>query len=392
MAGWLAAAEKLFRSGASQPLPPFELTCVCGRGVSGLRTKAMQTPQCPDCGISLFVMPASVYPPPRAPKRKLVVAAKPQAEFVPDQTAIAVQPDDRPPRVGKKNIATRLAHEQPAAEVREPPPAPRRPLKQVLREAVVALELDRHLRRIFSPVRLVLVGVVSVVALTGWWIVHQQDRDAAERMIVAGAKLGEQALAEHDLGEAARQFQKVRAALDLLGRSDIQARALRQTASETTAAAELVRSSLFDLLHDAVESDSGRSYLTWDETFRTSYRDEWVVLDAFVSRLPDSASGRHYDVDFPLTDGKHRAVIVADLDIFEKALSAGESPQRLIFAGQLDDCRKDPKVENTWRIVLRPATGFLWSSSGNLQLLGVAIDDGTKQTLADQTNILGIAQ
>ena len=240
--------------------------------------------------------------------------------------------------------------------------------------------------------RLVLAGILAVVALTGWWIVHQHDRDTAERTIVSAAKLGHEALADHDLGEAARQFQKVRAALDLLGRTDHQARALRQTASETTAAADLARSSLFDLLHDAVEASSGRSYLTWDETFRTSYRDEWVVLDAHVSRVADAAQGRRYDVDFLLTDGKHRAVIVADLDAFDKMLSAREGPQRLIFAGQLDDCRKDPQLENAWRIVLRPATGFLWSSADNLQLLGVAIDDGTKQVLADQTSSLGISE
>lgn len=390
MAGWLEVAEKIFRGGTSQPLPPFEVTCACGRVVTGQRTTSLQTPVCPECGSSLFVLPASVYPAPKAPKRKVLAAPKPQTDVIADKTAEEDKAAGLPPKVIKSRSA-RPAHEKPAPEVQAAPPAPRRPVKLVFREAVVALELGRHCRKIFSPVRLVLVGVLSVVVLTGWWIVHQRDLDAAERTIVSAAKLGEQALEEHDLGEAARQYQKVRAALDLLGRSDQQARVLRQTAGETLAAADLARSSLFELLHDAVDSAGGRSYLSWDETFRSSYRDEWVVLDAYVSRSADPAAGRRFEVDFLLTDGPNRAVIVADLDVFDQAVSVGGNPQRVIFAAQLDDCRKDPQQLDTWRIVLRPATGFLWSSAGNLQLLGVAIDDGTKQILAEQSSRLGIS-
>jgi hypothetical protein len=42
--------------------------------------------------------------------------------------------------------------------------------------------------------------------------------------------------------------------------------------------------------------------------------------------------------------------------------------------------------------VLRPATGFLWSSADHLELLGIAADAETKQLLAEQTVHLGISQ
>ena len=111
MAGWLAAAEKLFRGEPSQSLPPFELTCACGRTVTGQRTKAMQTPHCPVCGVSLFVLPASVYPPPKSPKRKAVAAPapapKPPADAEPDKAEDADQLAGLPPKVGKKAAAAR---------------------------------------------------------------------------------------------------------------------------------------------------------------------------------------------------------------------------------------------------------------------------------------------
>jgi hypothetical protein len=247
-------------------------------------------------------------------------------------------------------------------------------------------------RKVFSPVKLVLAGVAAVVALTTWWIVHLRNLDEAERIVVASARLGDAALQDHDLTEAARQYKKVRRALDLLGRSDPQARVLRQTAAETSAAADLSRASLFELLHDAAEAETGKTHLTWNETFNSSYRDEWVVLDAQVSRSADPAAGRRYVVDFPLAEGRNRAVLVADLAAFDKALSAGGNPQRVVFAAQLDDCRRDPKNADTWLIVLRSKSGFLWSSGDNLELLGVNVDDETRQILADQSRHLGIAR
>src|SRR5689334_19771570 len=82
MSQWLAAAEKLFRRPGNQPPPPFEVECACGRAVVGHRSAALQTPICPGCRAVLFVLPASVYPQPKAPKRKLVAAPKSQVEFV----------------------------------------------------------------------------------------------------------------------------------------------------------------------------------------------------------------------------------------------------------------------------------------------------------------------
>jgi hypothetical protein len=391
MDGWLAAAENLFRRRASLPPPPFELTCACGHVMTGERTSSFQRPTCPECRSTLFVLPVSVYPSPKSPRRKVFVPAAPQPE--PDVAFEAV-PDAEagfPPKVVKTASARPAVEASASAAARGIRP-PRRSVRQIVGESAVTLKLDRLRRKVFSPVKLVLAGVTVVVALTTWWIVHLRSLDEAERVVVAAARLGDEALREHDLAEAARQYKKVRKALDLLGRSDPQARVLRQTAAETSAATDLSRASLFELLHDATDAETGKTHLTWNETFNSSYRDEWVVLDAHVSRSADPAARRRYVVDFPLAEGRNRAVLVADLDVFDKAISAGGNPQRVVFAAQLDDCRRDPKHADTWLIVLRSKTGFLWSSGDNLELLGVSVDDETKQILADQSRHLGIAR
>jgi hypothetical protein len=273
---------------------------------------------------------------------------------------------------------------------REPLPAPGRTLGQIVREAAGSDALDRLRRKVFTPVRLVLAGILSVIALTAWWIAHVRALEHAERTVVSASRLGERALADNDLPEAARQFQMARASLDVLGRNDPQSRALRQTAGEVIAAAGLVHASLFEILEEANEAAAGRASLTWSETFRLSYRDTWVVLDASVSRAIDPSGGHRFDIDFPLPVRHDQAVVVGDMEIFEKAVAADGAAKRVIFAAQLEDCRLDPGHQGVWKISLRPSTGFLWSSGERLELLGMGVDDATKRLLDEQTGLLGI--
>jgi hypothetical protein len=385
---WLAAAESLLGRRASEPPPPWQVHCICGRVATGQRSRVVQTPICPECRASLFILPTSVYPRPKSPKRKVVAAPRPQTEFV---APLPSDSADLPTRPAHAAATVRLkeALESPSREAALPPVP--RTIRQIVRAAAGDVDLDRLRRKVFTPVRLVLAGVFSVIVLTAWWIMHLRGLDQAERMVVSATRAGEQALANNDVAEAARQYRMVRSSLDLLGRNDPQSRLLRQTANELMAAADLSRASLFDMLHEANDAASGRTSLTWSETFRLSYRNTWVVLDAPVSRSVDQSSGHRFDIDFPLALGPQQAVVVGDLEIFEKAVATDGTAKRVIFAAQLDDCRRESEHEGAWMISLRPATGFLWSSPERLELLGVGVDDATKRILDDQAGMLGIS-
>jgi hypothetical protein len=386
---WLAAAGALLGRRASEPPPPWQVQCVCGRVATGQRVRVVQTPICPACRASLFILPASVYPRPRSPKRKVVAAPRPQTEFVSPLPGDSADLPSRPPHAAG---AVRLKETLEAPSRQAALPAPARTIRQIVRAAAGDVDLDRLRRKVFTPVRLVLAGVLSVVVLTAWWIAHLHALDQAERTVISASRLGEQALANNDLPEAARQFRMVRSSLDLLGRNDSQSRLLRQTANELMAAAGLARASLFDMLHEANDAASGRTSLTWSETFRLTYRNTWVVLDVPVSRSIDHSSGQRFDIDFPLATGREQAVVVGDLEIFDKAVATDGTAKRVIFAAQLDDCRRESEQEGAWKISLRPATGFLWSSAERLELLGVGVDDATRRVLDEQAGSLGIAQ
>lgn len=381
MGAWSTVAEKLFRRQSSPPAP-FQVECVCGQRVLGERGPTFQTPLCPKCRRSIFVLPASVYPVPKGQRRK---AAAPRRSAVAAAT--------RSTSAGTDSAVASSGSDTAGIPVRERQAVvrPRRQAKAVVREAAVAGlgALDKIRRRHATPVRLVLMSVLAVVVLTGWWVFHVHARNEAEQILPVAAKLGEQALEEHDLPEAARQYQKVRLALDRLGRDDPQARTLRQTAEEIGAAANLAGGSLFDILHAAGTENSDSS---WSETFRSSYRGGWVVVDAVVSRAEKSSSRRKFELDLPISEGPQRATVVAELPIFEHLLPSGGEPRRVIFAAQLDSCPRDPQDADSWDIVLRPKTAFLWSNAANLERLGVVPDPAMGKVLSEQAAHLGVLE
>src|SRR5262245_5483990 len=142
MNGWLAAAEKLFPRRASRPPLPFELTCACGHIVAGTRTEVIQRPVCPDCGTELFVLPASVYPLPRALQRK-PPAPLPQKSTEEHVDGGLEAPDAAGP--APKVLKTAAVTEPPLSESRAlPGPSPVRTPRRSLRQAVGESSLALH--------------------------------------------------------------------------------------------------------------------------------------------------------------------------------------------------------------------------------------------------------
>ncbi len=380
MSGWLAVAEKLFGRPAGELPMSYTIECACGRQMSGTRGAAEQVTFCAACGTALFILPQSVYPRPRGMPVESAAPSQPASQ---PQRRRAANPVGAPRETAPK--ARQPPEEIPAQPHRDEPAAPR---ADPVLERTPKINAARLRRKLFGPVRLVLMGVAVVTGLTVWWSIRVSARNEAERILVSAVKLAQQALDENDLGEAARRFQDVRQALDTLGRTDSRARELRQATAEITASADLARSSLYDILHEAVATTARSGSTMWEDTFRSSYRDEWVLIDAHVTRTADASYGQKFEIEYPLSTATERVQIVGDLACFERAVQGG-SARRVIFAAQLDDFSHVAQGEAAWQVVLRPATAFLWSAPEHLQRLGIEIDEETKQVLAEQSSLLG---
>lgn len=396
MPGWLSTAAKVFRRQASEPPQVFQVRCRCGQTYSGERTRKAQSLVCPACNTRLFVLPASVYPRPKLAAKK--PAGGPagsraaQRETLTNTGPGSRTRQRRAARTGAKERSPGDAIDAAPAVAGATETATAEPgMAERVRRAWTDFDFARWRRKAFSPLRLVLLGVVAVVAATAWWLIHLHNLEQAREVLASTPRLAEQALEEGDLAEAARRFVALRDAVDMLGRYDRQAEVWRRSAEETVAAAELIPVSLHDIVAEAASVSARATGPSWSTTFSSSYRDGWVVIDAPVSRSAEAGVDPRYSVDYPIYAGQVQGTIRAELGAFDGVVKPGEAPRRVIFAAQLEDCLPEPGIENTWRIVLRPASGFLWTSEELYETLGLPGDESTRQVLDAQAQRLDAA-
>lgn len=388
MAGWLSSATSVFRKPRAEAVPPvYRLECSCGQQLAGRRSAKGQTAVCLNCGAAMFVLPASPYPPLAVPVRP---SSPPPKRKASGGAPAARAASTRKPATGSDAEVTASA--STAATARSvsvaAPAEPTGPSSGERWKATFSLApLDRWRRKAFSPLRLVLLGIMLVVAATGWWLKRSYEIDKAQEILATVPRLAEEALEEGDVGAAAKQFAKVRAAIELAGREDHAARRWRQLARETAAATDLAPTSLHELLRETVRAGAGAGVSA--DSFRTIYLGTWVVIDAFVSRNDDPTAPARFEVDFPIAIGEHQARLVAELPIFERRISAGTTV-RVIFAAQLADCRAAGDAPSTYLIELQPESAFLWGSIETYKLLGLPIDGETTKLLSEQLPLMGV--
>lgn len=385
MSGWLTAATNAFRKKSEAPPQTFEIRCGCGKIVAGERLRAEQMIVCPACKTSLLIFPASVYPLLRAPlPKKVLKAARATAGDAPVTTAR--QSETAAPadvaRSRRRPVAS-VAGEK-IANVQAPETAPGR-----LRRSFGPENLDRMRRRLLTPLRMVMLCVVLVIGATVWWISHLRALDRARDVLANVPKIADESLEEGNSAEAARQFARLGKAVDVLGRDDSQSHRWRQLARETAAISDLATSPLHDIVQEAADAETSPE--GWSNAFRVNYRDGWVVIDAPVRRSNGGAEGVRYEIDFPLVAGEHRGKLMAEIPALEKVLAEKGAATRVIFAGQLADCRLSSDREPIWQIELRPETGFLWASAETYRLAGLPDDAETLKVLDSQSRLLGIS-
>ncbi|MGQ0633173.1 MAG: hypothetical protein ACT4QC_01070 [Planctomycetaceae bacterium] len=381
MAGWLSTATSVFRRKADEPPQLYRLRCTCGRVLSGERLKSAQTVLCPGCRNSRFVLPASAYPRLKAPAPK----KPPQAPT--ERRGEVNQPTGEARRATTNDDVAENAGVMASEATGRVVTSATEPARHSGRAEKTPIDFQRWRRKMLSPVRLVLAGVLLVTLATLGWLWRLRSLEHARIVLAAAPRAGEEALRDGDPAEAARQFAALRHALDTLGRDDPQARIWRRMSRETAAAADLLHASLHDILHEAVEARSGPSPAVWAELFRGMYRGGWIVIDAPVQRSELAEAQPRFVVDYPLSVGADRGTVVADLKALERVFGQNSGPRRVIFAAQVQDVRPDDGSNHEWRVVLAPDTAFLWTSAETFEMLGLALDHATRQLLEEQAGL-----
>lgn len=334
MANWLSRATDAFRKPPPPEPEPYSIRCDCGRTIAGHRVPSAQRPSCPSCGRQVFILPANVYPVPKKNKKP-----KPPVEVAPADEVVEAAPK------------TRKAERQQPVSSSKPAPPP----------TGILLESQT---RLLTPLRMIVAAIAVIGSLTGWGLWYRYRIESAKTIVQSAQEAGMKALQEGDFGVAAKELGRARDAVDLLGRTDPDAKSIRRNSREATAANDLSIFSLFDVLNEFARSKS----------LASQHRGRWVLMDAQVVNS-DQAQGP-CELDMPLLfDGMSFRIEIDSKLVREAARQSQEAgPARVIFAAPILEIRLPSDKEPRARVILDGRTAFLWTTLDTYALLGFSED------------------
>lgn len=401
MAGWFSRMTRGGERAESEPVE-FSVSCGCGNIVSGMRHRRMQVVVCRKCNQQICVMPSSPYPRPKqrgVKKKPIKPASTPLRELGPDDFEVispssgvtrkspktSTKPVEKPakpmPLIGVKGNATGFKANTSGFKS-----------NSKSRGQAIEPSLDEFLpvvprAKLITPLRLMSLGMICLICIGGWWTLHRRAVHQAGLTFAETAKSGRAALANSDYITADQQFQKAVFALDLLGRQDREARQVRQLARETKVANELASSSLFELISESQQAKvmSGEG---WQKLLKRSYQDSWFLFDTNGIQF-DPSGPTPWQFSVILIPGEAPVLLRGDMKIWS-TLFGETPPQRMVFAGQLEDIIPSRQGETGWELVLNPKTMVLWTDADHYAALGGVVDESTMALLKSQAKLVGI--
>lgn len=386
MVRWLAKAAEVWRRREPPPPQPYDLACQCGHRVSGMRQASFLAVRCNRCGEPVFVLPADIYPRPKPKKsaKKAAAAASVAVKDDPEKTAAA----------GSGKGSGKLSGEAVAVG---------KPTGQSARSTVksASLQEDRspktrviemRRRSLFTPIRLIAMAIVVVVAGTGYFAWQSSMKEKAALTLRQHVESGEEAFRAGRLPDAAEELRQASLAVDRLGRSDPESQRIRQRAKELDAIVNLSTTSLYDVCEQMRES--GGDEAKWADRAKQLNRNAWFVIEGDVVREAGPDGTIQPLIRFPFPIDQSPVMIDAKLKALD-ALPSAAGPTKVIFSGQLASFAKEGQKDPVWVIRFDDKTAFLWTDDDIYQAIGLGTDDPqakdeTSRTLDQQGSALGV--
>ena len=369
MSSWLTRAkEALSGREAEAPLESIEIACPCGRHFEAARRRAFQRVLCKTCGEPFFLLPIDVYPRPVMKVRKV----KPPK---------SVEPTKSKP-IGKSTTASESAPFSP--------PVTARIDVQAQSAATVA-----KVRTQFTPLRLIVLSLLAVVGLTGWW---QWDRAARTSAVIdfkTATEAGMAALEKANFVEAAQHFRVAADAVDRLQRTDPAAEQARQKFRQLTALNSLLTRSLSELIEAARATRLRDNVLAAESEFANLHAGRWLVLQGDVTppTSPPASSAVLWEQQIQIFD--EPLILTASSPVFSKIQAASSLPAatsdaqaesstasvlndlgqcEILFAAQVESLKWNVE-KAAWVLTLKSSSGFLWTDYDLLIVAGLPPDE-----------------
>lgn len=368
MSNWLSRAKKTLSGREAVVAPePIEFGCPCGRKVEALRCSAFQRVLCNNCGEPFFLLPLDVYPRPVMKIRKTK----------PSKTA-----EPTPLKSSGKSAA----------------PAEAAPKRMSVDLQAKRQEVVTKVRSQFTALRLIVLSLLAVIGLTGWWQWNRAARSSADVDFKTATAAGTAALQKTDFVEAAQHFGRAAAAADLLKRTDVGAEQARQRFRQLTALNSLLTRSLFELIDSARATRLRKNALAAESEFANLHAGRWIVLQSGVLPPSDPAVSTTVLWEQRIQIFDEPLFLVASLPVFSKVQATSILPaatpdappanapppgvsalndlgqREVMFAAQAESLKWDAQ-KAAWVLTLKSSSGFLWTDYDLLLAAGLPPDE-----------------
>jgi len=368
-------AEKKRRRG--QPVAkPWELICLCGQKLTGVRTESPQTIICEHCDREHFVLPVNRYPAPKSRRRKRKKRAEPLSVTIRRQL----------------NSAAKLAGQLLALAATQ--------LRRQLVRTVVAI------RNWLTPLRSAVLALTITVLVGGLFAFNQHRQQSALSTLRTAVTAGETALEEQNWAAATSAYSEASQAVAILGRDDEFARDIQQKNRELQAIADLCTLSLEDMIDEA--SGKRRVSRNWQNTFKSLVQGRYLVTECWlVKRVAaqneseedagdnDKVVSEEIRLAYPLPVSGELVDFRWPVELLHDwPVSAGES-LHVACAGKIQTVEPPTRHGAPWVITMESESSFLWQSEETCAAVGFELEnlwmpqDSLKDVLTRQRDAAG---
>ena len=208
--------------------------------------------------------------------------------------------------------------------------------------------------------------MVTLLTVGGLW--HRNSIETAKATVAIAADAGQSAIRERKYTIGAKELERARLAVDLLGRKDPSAEEIRRLSREATVLANLASNSLTEFLEETLSR--GNSGQKGPLRLASLDKNAWVIFD--TSLIPVDLEKDRFLVDAPL----YLRSVVVDVEIESKAVgkfirsNSSAEPQRVIFAAQLDELSAPEGEPRKSVLTLNGKTAILWTSYETYNAIG----------------------
>ena len=359
------AKARFFGTAAREIPVPFQVPCLCGHRVAGIRRVQHQVATCSNCGQSIFILPVNVYPATRrvhsevpdpalaartrAALRDLsgtaaepsIAAASPTADA--SSSTASPSTEAAPPSKDRQSAGRRKSAKGANTPDRPDPqsgpgssPAVNEPVVESRPRVapIPRVPLAVRLKRTFSPFRLLVVASLVLLCLTTWWLIQRQRQEVARKTWRKEMDNVQQALTDRDEEVLAASLEKAVNAAHTLNRTDTEVRLAESLLAQCRALNLLTAAD--PLLALAAFGQKNADRTTDLAQLNAELRGLCLVFESTLT--PETDSPSHWLLNLPWIVQSRQVKVLAKNPLFD-VLHRHDVKEPVLFMAVIDSCR-----------------------------------------------------